>query len=145
MLNLDKNIIFCDDNHKMNRNQYPKFVIIKNSIMENTANNPVKQFIQYLNEENFDKAETCLDPEFKFKGVMGSRENAAVYIKDMKQMKFKYKIQKLFTANEDVCLWYDIDMGEKTITACGWYRVADGKIKSLEVLFDPRPLLDHQK
>lgn len=112
--------------------------------MSNTTPNVAEQFIQYLNEENFDKAESCLDPEFKFIGVLGKRENASVYMKDMRQMKFKYQIIQSFTAGEDVSFWYMIDMGNKTIEASGWYQIIDGKIHSLKVVFDPRPLLNDQ-
>lgn len=115
------------------------YLTIKIRLMNNTA----EQFIQYLNEENFDMAERCLDPNFKFIGVLGKREGASVYITDMKQMKFKYEILKTFTAGEDTCLWYSIDMGEKTVEASGWYHIKDGKIHSLKVLFDPRPLLNN--
>jgi hypothetical protein len=31
--------------------------------MNNTTPNPAEQFIHYLNEENFEKAERCLDPD----------------------------------------------------------------------------------
>ncbi len=113
--------------------------------MNNTTPNPAEQFIHYLNEENFEKAERCLDPDFKFTGVLGTREGASVYINDMKQMKFKYQILQTFTAGEEVCFWYHIDMGEKTILASGWYEVINGKIRSLKVLFDPRPLLNDQR
>ncbi|REC47424.1 nuclear transport factor 2 family protein [Chryseobacterium pennipullorum] len=109
--------------------------------MDNATNTVVEQFIQYLNEESFDHAEKCLNPDFKFIGVMGKREGASVYIQDMKKMKFKYEILKTFTSGEDVCLWYHIDMGRKTLPASGWYEVKEGKIHSLNVLFDPRPLL----
>lgn len=112
--------------------------------MSSTANNVAEQFIQYLNEKNFDQGRDCLDPGFKFIGVMGSRENASVYIDDMKKMKFKYQILQTFTAGEDVCFWYDIDMGEKIIPASGWYQIKGGKIHSLKVLFDPRPLLKEE-
>lgn len=112
--------------------------------MSNTNQNAAEQFIQYLNEENFEKAESCLDPDFKFIGVLGTREGASVYIKDMRQMKFKYQIIKTFTAGEDVSFWYIIDMGNKAIEASGWYQIIDGKIHSLKVLFDPQSLLNDQ-
>lgn len=31
--------------------------------------------------------------------------------------------------------------GVKTLS-CGWYQVEDGKVTSLRVLFDPRPVLE---
>nr|WP_315034771.1 nuclear transport factor 2 family protein [uncultured Chryseobacterium sp.] len=110
--------------------------------MNNTTENIAELFIQYLNEEDFEKAERCLDPDFKFIGVLGSRENASTYINDMKKMKFKYEILQTFTAGEDVCIWYHIDMGKKIILASGWYHIIEGKIHSFKVLFDPRPLLN---
>ncbi|MBV8327810.1 nuclear transport factor 2 family protein [Chryseobacterium sp.] len=112
--------------------------------MEQTADNAAALFIQSLNEENFDKAETFLDPDFVFEGVLGRRETSAVYIKDMEQMKFKYQVLQSFTAGEDVCYWYNINMGEKTILASGWYHIKGQKILSLKVIFDPRPLFRDQ-
>ncbi|MGU3374829.1 nuclear transport factor 2 family protein [Chryseobacterium sp. M5A1_1a] len=110
--------------------------------MNNTTPHVAEQFIQYLNEENFDKAESCLHPDFKFTGVLGTRDGAPLYISEMKQMKLKYQIIKAFTSGEDICFWYQIDMGNKTVPASGWYQIIDGKIHSLKVLFDPRPLLN---
>ncbi|MFP3507725.1 hypothetical protein, partial [Burkholderia sp. SIMBA_062] len=80
---------FCDDGHKENYHQSLNFVPIKTIFMSNTIQNPAEQFIQYLNEENFEKAESCLDPTFTFAGVLGTRDGASVYMNDMKQMKFK--------------------------------------------------------
>lgn len=58
-------------------------------------------------------------------------------------MKFKYKIKKVFEEGTDVCLLYDINMGGKeTIFTCGWYHLKNNKIKSLKVVFDPRPVLE---
>jgi hypothetical protein len=77
-----------------------------------------------------------------FRGVLGSRDGAEAYFKDMKNMKFKYDIKKTFVDGNDVCLFYDIDMSGKAILTCGWYHVENGKISSLRVVFDPRPVLD---
>jgi len=33
-------------------------------------------------------------------------------------------------------------MSGATLFTCGWYQVEDGKIRSLKVVFDPRPVLD---
>lgn len=60
----------------------------------------------------------------------------------MKKMKLKYDIKKTFADNDDVCLFYEIAMGDVTIFACGWYHVENNKISSFKVIFDPRPLPD---
>jgi hypothetical protein len=80
-----------------------------------------------------------------FDGVLGHRDGADDYVADMKKMKFKYSIQKAFADEDDVCLLYDIDMGGSTIFTCGWYKVRNNKIKSLKVVFDPRPVLEKKK
>ncbi|QDW24722.1 nuclear transport factor 2 family protein [Pedobacter sp. KBS0701] len=108
---------------------------------EHNAKVVVLDFINALNAEEFDLARQQLKDDMIFKGVMGERNGADIYIKDMKKMKFKYDVKKVFVDQEEVCLWYDINMGEKTIFSSGWYKLEDGKIKSFQVIFDPRPIL----
>jgi limonene-1,2-epoxide hydrolase len=104
----------------------------------------VMAFINALNNEDFATAREQLADGMKFDGVMGSRDSAEAYISDMTRMKFKYNIKKLFADEDDVCLFYDIDMGGATIFTCGWYHIEDGKIVSLKVVFDPRPLFEQK-
>jgi len=119
-------------------------VTVKNakSIASN-AKEVVLTFINALNVEDFETARNCLSEDMVFDGVLGHRNGADTYIGDMKKMKFKYKIKKTFEDDNDVCLLYDIDMGGKnTIFTCGWYQLEYNKIKSLKVVFDPRPVLN---
>ena len=46
-------------------------------------------------------------------------------------MKLKYNIIKSFVNAEDICLLYDIDIEDKKIFTCGWYKVSQGKISKL--------------
>lgn len=101
----------------------------------------VLAFIKAMNAEDFKTARNYADPEMDFIGVMGSRHGADAYFADMEKMKFKYEIKKTFADENDVCLWYDINMGAKTILSCGWYHLVNGRIREFKVLFDPRPLL----
>ena len=112
--------------------------------MEQTAKQIVLTFIEALNEEDFEKASQCLSQDMIFDGVMGKRNGAESYMNDMKKMKFKYEIEKIFENENDICVLYNINMsGKATIFTCGWYQVADGKIQKLKVVFDPRPLLEN--
>lgn len=107
------------------------------------AKEVVLNFVNALNKEDFETARNCLSEDMVFDGVLGHRDGADVYIKDMEKMKFKYEIKKAFEDGMDVCLLYDIDMGnQKTIFTCGWYQLQKGKIKKLKVVFDPRPVLE---
>jgi hypothetical protein len=109
--------------------------------MKNENTEVVLSFIQALNNDNFAAARSCLNDNLRFEGVLGARDGAGAYMADMEKMKFKYDIKKVFTDDHDVCLWYDIDMGGKTVLCAGWYKVQHGKIEHFQVLFDPRPVL----
>jgi hypothetical protein len=109
---------------------------------DNNAREVVLSCLQALNEEEFDTARGYLHEDMNFEGVLGSRHGAEAYYNDMKKMKLKYSIKKVFASGDDVCLLYDLKISGQTIFCCGWYHVEDGKIDSLKVVFDPRPLLE---
>jgi limonene-1,2-epoxide hydrolase len=103
----------------------------------------VISFLMAMNQEDFQEARTYVNDDLRFVGVMGSRDGADAYFRDMEHMKFKYDIRKVFQDEEtsEVCIFYDINMSGKTIFSCGWYKVTNDKIDNFRVLFDPRPLL----
>ncbi|MES1219200.1 MAG: nuclear transport factor 2 family protein [Bacteroidota bacterium] len=114
--------------------------------MAQTPKELVLQFIHALNKEDFVTAASCLADNMVFDGVMGKRNGAEAYMSDMKKMKFKYDIQRSFEDGDEVCLLYTIDMsGQASIFTCGWYQTAHGKITTLKVVFDPRPLLEKEE
>jgi hypothetical protein len=100
--------------------------------------------VKALNEENFEAARKYVKDDFTFAGVLGSRNGAEEYFRDMQHMKLKYRIKKSFADEDDVCLLYDLTMSGVTIFGCGWYHLQEGKISSLKVVFDPRPMLEHK-
>ncbi len=99
-------------------------------------------FIKALNNEDFKTARNYADEGVRFEGVLGSRDGADVYFKDMEQMKLKYDIKKVFVEGNDVCLFYDVRISGISVFSCGWYLVENDKIRSIKVLFDPRPILE---
>ena len=114
-------------------------------ITDINAKELVLSFIAALNQEDFDVARSYAADDMTFTGVLGSRNNATEYFNDMRQMKLRYTILKAFEDENDVCLLYDLTMSGLTIFGCGWYQVQGGKIKSLRVVFDPRPVLTQGK
>ena len=106
-----------------------------------TAKDVVLTFINALNMEDFTAAKSCVHDDLVFEGVLGSRKGSESYFRDMEKMRLKYKIKKAFQDDNDVCLLYDINMSGTEVFTCGWYKLEDKKIKSLKVVFDPRPLL----
>jgi hypothetical protein len=113
----------------------------------NETGDMLLSFIQAMNAEDFETARGFVNNDMKFIGVMGSRDGADNYFKDMAKMKFKYTVKKVFADGGDVCLFYDIDMGGVTAFSCGWYHLVNSKIDTIRVLFDPRPLIEasHKK
>lgn len=111
------------------------------TIVINRAKDTVVSFINALNDLDYEKARSYVKDDLSFVGVLGTRQGADAYFKDMERMQFKYDIVKVFTDDNDVCLFYNINMQGKTIFCSGWYRIEEGKIKSFQVVFDPRPLL----
>ncbi|MBE9463933.1 nuclear transport factor 2 family protein [Dyadobacter subterraneus] len=109
---------------------------------DNKAREVVLAYIKALNDEDFEAARKLVNHDLTFDGVLGKRDGADAYFKDMEKMKFKYKVHKVFSDGNDVCLFYDVDMGSATALTSGWYHLKYGKISSLKVIFDPRPILE---
>jgi len=108
---------------------------------QNQSKETVLSFIKAMNAEDFKAARNYVTPDMDFVGVMGTRHGADAYFADMEKMKFKYEIEKVFSDDSDVCLWYTIRMGDKSVPTSGWYHLENGKIANFRVLFDPRPVL----
>ena len=105
----------------------------------------VLAFLDALNRADFEAARKCVTDDLKFLGVLGSREGADVYFRDMERMRLKYDVKKAFVEGNDVCLFYDITMANVIVFCAGWYQLSNGKIRSVRVVFDPRPVLEAAK
>jgi len=105
--------------------------------------NPRGLVLAYLqaNDENFDLARRYVSDEMEFTGVLTSRQGADAVFADLERIRLKYDIKKVFVDANDVCVFYDLTLSGVTVLTCGWYKVEDGRICSLKVVFDPRPVL----
>jgi predicted ester cyclase len=115
---------------------------MKSITEKQSAKEMVLAFVDALNGEDFKTAGTYLAKNMTFKGVLGSRDGAEAYMKDMEHMKLKYTVKKTIADTDDVCLIYDLNISGISLLSYGWYHLEDGKISSLNVMFDPRPLLE---
>lgn len=102
----------------------------------------VLDFLNALNRERFAEARKMLSDDFQFAGVLGKRDGGDAYMEDMKKMKMKYAVKMVFTNGDDIAVLMDLTTSGKTLENFAWYHVEDGRLKSLKVLFDPRPLLE---
>jgi predicted ester cyclase len=109
---------------------------------ESTAEQVVMACLEAINREDFQTARRYVSDDISFVGVLGSRQGADAYFKDMERLRLKYEVKKMFVDGQDVCLLYDLNMSGKIVFGCGWYQVEEGKIQSLRVVFDPRPIIE---
>ncbi|HZP05256.1 MAG TPA: nuclear transport factor 2 family protein [Terracidiphilus sp.] len=100
--------------------------------------------VDAINREDFAAARQFVSNDLQFVGVLGSRNGADAYFSDMERMRLKYDVKRVFADGNDVCLLYDLAISGANIFVCAWYQVANGKIRSLNVVFDPRPILEAQ-
>ncbi|HET6226681.1 MAG TPA: nuclear transport factor 2 family protein [Bacteroidia bacterium] len=114
----------------------------ENTAIESKPKEVVLSLINAINSEDFKTARTFVTPDMKFSGVLGSRDGADAYFKDMEQMKLKYDVKKIFADDNDASVFYDLQMGGQKVFCSAWYHLKDGKVSSLKVVFDPRPVLD---
>jgi hypothetical protein len=105
----------------------------------------VQRLLEALNRGDYDAARALLSDDMSFVGVLGAREGADAYIGDMKRMRLKYDVQKTFTSGDDVCVFSNLKISGVAIFCSSWYHVTDGKIDSLRVVFDPRPVLEQSR
>ena len=108
---------------------------------ERNAREIVLSCVEALNRDDYRVARQYLSDDLSFDGVLGCRRGADAYLLEMKRIRPRYDVRKAFSEGDDVCLLYDLAISGTTIFVCGWFRVKLGKIRSLKVVFDPRPLL----
>lgn len=94
-----------------------------------------------LNDEDFEIARRLVSDDMKYIGPFGVRDGAEAYLQKIERLRLKFDIQKVFVDDQDVCVIYNIAVSGVILFACGWFHVKAGKVSSLKVTFDPRPLL----
>ncbi len=110
-------------------------------VVEKSARETVLAFVNALNNEDFGRARQYADGDLSFVGVLGSRQGADAYFADMEKMRLKYDVKKVFADEHEVCLWSEIRLSGVAVLTASWYQVREGNIRSLKVVFDPRPVL----
>src|SRR5215469_13477363 len=111
------------------------------AVSEQDSKQLVRTYVNALNREDFQTARLYVANDVSFEGTLGSRQGSDAYFEDMERMRLKYDVKKIFADGNDVCVLYDVTLSGVSLFTCGWYRIEAGKIRSLKVVFDPRPVL----
>ena len=62
-----------------------------------------------INDESFQTARICVADDMKYEGPFGARVGAEAYLKEIKRLRLKIHIQRIFPSQEDVCVLSNID------------------------------------
>jgi hypothetical protein len=99
----------------------------------------VMSYIEALDNKNYEKAMEHLDPKVRIRGPGGETFGKPYdFVEMLRKYQGRYDIQKIFADGNDVCLLYDLITNVATVSMSSWYQVKDGKIVSIQTIFDPR-------
>ena len=108
---------------------------------ENSAKQIVMSYINALDSQKYDAALKYLHDTVRIKGPAGETFGIPREFIDMlRRYRGKYDVKKVFAEGDDVCVLYDLVMSVATVYMSSWYVVKDGKIVSIQTVFDPRAL-----
>jgi ketosteroid isomerase-like protein len=104
----------------------------------------VDEFFEAWTNKDFERARALLhDQGFEFEGPIDTFDDADSYVASLQQLSqivTGVEKHKVFVDGDDVCVIYDLRTAPvPSSRTCDWYRVRDGKVASVSVIFDARP------
>jgi hypothetical protein len=100
-------------------------------------------FFDAWTTNDFDRARALLTDDIHFEGPIDTFDDADSYLNSLRgltQMMTGVEKHKVFVDGDDVCIIYVLKTAPvPTARTCEWYRVSDGKIVWVTVVFDARP------
>ena len=104
-----------------------------------SAREVVMSYIKAIGNKDYVAARKYLADSVLVKGPAGEAfRSPDEFLNMMEKQSGKYDIKKVFVDGNDVCLLYDFATQAVTTFFCSWYQVKDGKITSIQTVFDPR-------
>jgi SnoaL-like domain len=97
-------------------------------------------------ERDFEEFRSVLADDVTFTGPLGQAGNAddCVHgIQGLSQIVTDIAVRRIFADGDDVTTWFDLHtkVADDPVLVANWSHVKDGKISSIQVAFDPRPLV----
>jgi ketosteroid isomerase-like protein len=100
-------------------------------------------FFDAWTSKDFDRARSLLHDDVSFQGPIDTFADADSYIASLRQLSgivTAAEKQKVFVDGDDVCVIYDLKTAPvPSSRTCEWYRVRDGRVATVSVVFDARP------
>lgn len=106
---------------------------------KNSAMETVMSYIEALDGQNYDAALGHLHDKVRIRGPAGETFGKPFdFVEMLRKYRGRYDIKKTFSDGDDVCVLYDLKTTGPTVFMSSWYEVRDGKIASIQTIFDPR-------
>lgn len=103
------------------------------------AKDTVMSYIQAMDTRDYAGARRFLADNVHVKGPAGEAfRTPDDFLAMMQKYQGKYDLKKVFVDENDVCLLYDFITDSVTTFFSSWYQVKEGKITSVQTVFDPR-------
>ena len=96
-------------------------------------------YIAALDGQRYEKALEFLHDRVRIRGPAGESFGKPLdFIEMLRKYRGRYEIKKVFVDGDDVCVLYDLATNGPTVYMSSWYVVKDGRIASIQTVFDPR-------
>ena len=107
--------------------------------MESDSKETVMSYIRALDGQDYDGALKYLHDRVRIRGPAGETFGKPLdFIEMLRKYHGRYDVKKVFSDEDDVCVLYDLKTTGPTVFMSSWYQVRDGKIVSIQTVFDPR-------
>jgi hypothetical protein len=111
------------------------------TIMEsrNDSKQLVMSYINALHSQRYEEALRYLDDKVRIRGPAGESFGKPIdFIEMLRKYRGKYDVKRVFADGDEISVWYDLDTSVARVFMASWYQVKDGRIVSIQTLFDPR-------
>ena len=96
-------------------------------------------YIGALDGQEYEKALALLHERVRVRGPGGESFGKPLdFIEMLRKYRGKYDVKKVFADGDDVCVIYDLATTGAKVFMSSWYHVKEGKIDSVQTIFDPR-------
>jgi SnoaL-like protein len=107
--------------------------------IESDSKETVMSYIRALDGQDYDGALKYLHDRVRIRGPAGETFGKPLdFIEMLRKYHGRYDVKKVFSDEDDVCVLYDLKTTGPTVFMSSWYQVSDGKIVSIQTVFDPR-------
>jgi ketosteroid isomerase-like protein len=102
-----------------------------------------EQYFDAWTGKDFDRARGLMADDLEFEGPLETFSDADSLLASLKQLSgivTGADKQRVFADGDEACVIYDLKTAPvPNARTCEWYKLRDGKIVSISVMFDARP------